>query len=275
MTLASAPHGLRLSAEARGMLPWCIALAASAHVLLLVAMAPAGPRLGGLAGQAAGHAGRPIGVRLLAAESMPRNRTAVLVPAITASGVQPVPLVAADAASAASAPASASEPAASAFAAAPAQDADAAATAATSIPGDAIDGGYVPRPLLSVVPDAIDPVVIATTPEVADIPGRHAGVLSLYIDEQGRVRRIEADEPALPAAMERAAREAFMAARFSPGQVDGHVVRSRLRIEVVFDDDSEPMRMPTAAASAASTASAPRAASGANAARAASGQRSP
>jgi periplasmic protein TonB len=99
---------------------------------------------------------------------------------------------------------------------------------------------FVPRPLLSMPPRAVVPVVVSA-PE-ADIPaGRHSGILSLFIDELGRVRHISADEPLLPPALEQAAREAFMSAQFSPGQVDGVAVRSRQRVEVVFDNTPLPL----------------------------------
>ncbi|SEB12151.1 energy transducer TonB [Variovorax sp. YR216] len=94
---------------------------------------------------------------------------------------------------------------------------------------------YVPRPQLSSVPVAQGPVIIGAPSDVSDLD-RHTAVLSLFIDEDGQVRRIRAEEPRLPEAFEQAAREAFMAARFSPGQVDGKAVKSRVRVEVVFDN---------------------------------------
>lgn len=94
---------------------------------------------------------------------------------------------------------------------------------------------YIPRPLLSVAPVARTPVVIGSPPDETGV-GRHVGILSLFIDEEGRVQHISANEPLLPSAFEQAARDAFMAARFSPGQVDGLAVKSRVRVEVVFDN---------------------------------------
>jgi len=300
VTAADAPRRRRLSSEARGMLPWCIALSAALHVLLLASLAPAGPRLGGLVRHGGGHAGgRPVSVRLVPEKVPAPQRDAARSGSVDeAVGAAQVPVMVAHAASATPAAASASEPAASAKAVAPApasasestlasgsvpvpaQHDYASASAALSAPDAPADGGYVPRPLLSVVPDALAPVIIATSPETADL-GRRVGVLALYIDEQGRVRRIEAEQPALPEAMERAAREAFMAARFSPGQVDGHVVKSRIRVEVVFDDEPLPEPAAADAASGASGATsdsaatpAPRAPS-AVASRASSPQRSP
>jgi hypothetical protein len=94
---------------------------------------------------------------------------------------------------------------------------------------------YVPRPLLTVPPVARTPVIFAA-PEGEMFRGRHVGVLSLFIDEYGQVQRIEADATSLPEAFEQAAREAFMAAQFAPGEIDGAAVKSRVRVEVVFDD---------------------------------------
>jgi hypothetical protein len=94
---------------------------------------------------------------------------------------------------------------------------------------------YVPRPLLSVPPVARSLVILAAPEGQADLT-RHVGILSLFIDEDGRVHHVAADDAALPPAFEQAAREAFMAARFSPGQMDGRAVKSRVRVEVVFDN---------------------------------------
>ena len=254
MSAARAPRRLRLSTEARHMLPWCIALSAAVHVLLLAAVVPAGPRPGGLP-HAASRAARPISVRLIteapAAGIAALSAASAAAPVPEASGVPHV----ATGPDPAPAQASTSEPAS-----APTRGPDSSAVATG--PGDAVDGGYVPRPLLSIAPQPGAPVVIATPPDMVET-GRRVGVLALYIDEQGRVRRIDAEQPVLPPAMERAAREAFMAARFSPGQVDGRVVRSRIRVEVVFDNEPLP------------AAPAARSAPAASAARAASGQRSP
>ena len=98
---------------------------------------------------------------------------------------------------------------------------------------------YVPRPLLTVPPVARTPVIFAA-PEGEIFRGRHVGVLSLFIDEHGQVQRIEADPASLPEAFEQAAREAFMTAQFAPGEIDGAAVKSRVRVEVVFDDTPIP-----------------------------------
>jgi protein TonB len=259
MTAARSPRGaLRLTAEARGMLPWCIALSAAGHVLLLAAVASPEVRVSGLA-QAGRRSVSRIEVRLVTEARAPGERAAVMAPSTQAS--EPPARLSAKA-NPASAPAVHGE----AAVAAPTGEVSSAASGAVSVSAASAETGYVPRPLLTIAPVAKAPVDIVMPSGVVEV-GRRVGVLVLYIDEQGRVRRIEAEPPLLPPAMERAAREAFAAARFSPGQVDGQVVKSRIRVEVTFDAGSLPA---ASAASVASGASAARPASGASAARAAS-----
>jgi hypothetical protein len=93
---------------------------------------------------------------------------------------------------------------------------------------------YIPRAHLTVAPVATRPVILESPPgETANV--RHVGVLLLYIDETGKVQDAIAQEPLLPEAYEHAARAAFMAAQFSPGEFAGRTVKSSLRVEVVFE----------------------------------------
>ncbi len=107
--------------------------------------------------------------------------------------------------------------------------------AATS-PGET--GGnseYIPRPQLSVPPVPQAPVIM--TPPAGSYPlERITGILSLYIDETGKVHHIAASGTPMPPEFEEAARQAFMALTFRPGILDGTPVKSRIRIEVVFDN---------------------------------------
>jgi len=108
------------------------------------------------------------------------------------------------------------------------------APAAAPLAGDDFDG-YVPRPLLSVAP-VLQTAVLLDFPEdsgVAD--GRYTEVLTLYIDETGAVRKVEPEGHDLPPALEAVARAAFLGARFEPGQVEGAIVKSRIRIAVEFE----------------------------------------
>lgn len=253
------------------MLPWCFGLSAAVHVLLLASVASSAPRAAGLM-HAARRSTGPVSVQLITAGAGTPNEAAEIVSSSQASDPRttlPAAPVPASAPIPASTPAPASGPA---LAALPTQS-ESSANDVRPLADDSADGGYMPRPLLTVAPRPEAPVVIAM-PSGAGEVGRRVGVLVLFIDEQGRVRHIEAEPPMLPPAMDRAAREAFGAARFAPGQVDGQVVKSRILVEVAFDGGSLP---------AASGASAPRPASGtstaspasaASTARAASDQRS-
>ena len=93
---------------------------------------------------------------------------------------------------------------------------------------------YVPRRMLSVAPSPIGPVVI-DYPAIRAARDRYVSELSLFIDESGRVSRVRVDGQALPREFEEAARSAFLGVRFQPGQLEGRVVRSRIRVEVSFD----------------------------------------
>ncbi len=99
----------------------------------------------------------------------------------------------------------------------------------------AADGDYLPRDQLTRGPvpqQSIDLVY----PDLAPV-GQFRTVLTLFIDDQGVVRRVrfdEADETGLPPVLEEAARQTFLRSTFTPGELDGRPIRSRLRIEVAY-----------------------------------------
>jgi hypothetical protein len=72
-------------------------------------------------------------------------------------------------------------------------------------------------------------------PPIDDDNGRYVSELTLFLDESGNVVRARVDGPRLPFALEEAARSAFLAARFAPGWLVGETVKSRIRVEVVFE----------------------------------------
>lgn len=67
-------------------------------------------------------------------------------------------------------------------------------------------------------------------------PGRL--LARVLIGEQGSVEHVQIDESDLPSAFEQAAIDAFLQARYTPGQIDGRAVRSQIRIEVTYDGAS-------------------------------------
>lgn len=98
---------------------------------------------------------------------------------------------------------------------------------------------YIPRPQLNVPPVALAPLILGT-PEGRFEPQRIIGILSLYIDENGQVHHVSAHGERMPSAFEEVARQAFMAMTFRPGQLNGQPVKSRIRVEVVFDNTPLP-----------------------------------
>lgn len=112
---------------------------------------------------------------------------------------------------------------------------DAQSRAGENSPPDDFDGSnYIPRSLLTVPPSPLASIVLGV-PEGTFAAERYAGVLSLFIDEEGHVKHVAADGTTLSPEFEQVAREAFMASHFLPGQLEGRSVKSRLRVEVVFD----------------------------------------
>jgi hypothetical protein len=101
------------------------------------------------------------------------------------------------------------------------------------------DATYLPRTALSVTPKALTPVAVAY-PSFDGEVDHYDGEFELFIDETGVVARVIPQTPDLPPILGHAVREAFLAARFAPGQVDGHTVRSRIRIGVTFDSQGPP-----------------------------------
>ena len=221
----------RQIADGRLILLACVGLSLALHGLALAVRAPLVTP--GQATHAPG-AGRPIQARLVSTPEVTTERAESSSPT-TAVTVSPPP----SASRHKPGPSPTQPQTAAQNAQAVPPKADVASRPLIAPPSSAGDNDeYVPRPLLSVAPVAQAPVTLIAPPGDTRM-ARHVGILSLFIDEEGRVQHIAANEPVLPPAFEQAAREAFMAARFTPGEVDGLPVKSRVRVEVVFD--STPM----------------------------------
>jgi hypothetical protein len=95
---------------------------------------------------------------------------------------------------------------------------------------------YVPRPLLSLPPSPQEPVMLVW-PEFQAQAAHYEAVLALYIDETGRVQAARVQGQDLPAPLVEAARLAFEGRRFSPGELQGQAVRSRIFVEISFDQE--------------------------------------
>jgi len=123
----------------------------------------------------------------------------------------------------------------------PQQQASHEAGADTYLSRDAVDQGPQPVSLIQIpYPEGVQAVASnGTTGQV------HTGRLTLYIDENGAVRRVQVNSTELPTPFQEAARNAFLQARFVPGQRQGQAVKVRIDIEVSFDDrDTSPRPTP-------------------------------
>lgn len=117
--------------------------------------------------------------------------------------------------------------------------ADAPASAAAMALTTAVDDEalFLVRSQLDRAPSASGPIDLPY-PESAPL-GHHQAVMTLFIDEQGRVRRVRLDiGQILPPLLEDAARQTFLRSRFEPGIKNGAPVRSRLRVAVEFGADA-------------------------------------
>lgn len=123
--------------------------------------------------------------------------------------------------------------------AAPAPDAAAPVPLQTATRADAESTApapevYHPRSALSLAPRLQGIVDIAFPPEEPQHV-RHEATLAIYIDEHGHVRKVNTVEGELPAVFVQAARNAFLGARFQPGEQHGVAVKSFIHVAVVFE----------------------------------------
>lgn len=93
---------------------------------------------------------------------------------------------------------------------------------------------YHPRSELSLAPRLQGIVDIAFPPEEPEHV-RHEATLAVYIDEHGHVRKITTVQGELPPVFVQAARNAFLGARFQPGELHGQAVKSFIHVAVVFE----------------------------------------
>lgn len=122
----------------------------------------------------------------------------------------------------------------------PSEPVAAEAPEASATIGD--DAPYLPRRLLTVPPTLLGAVDV---PFPEDVPGLVdlKVQITLFIDEDGRVRRIRVDTPQqVHPAFERVLRETWGEARFTPGELHQVPVRSQIRLEVDFEAGARPAR---------------------------------
>lgn len=224
-----------------GRVGWCVLAALGLHAALGLGLFLRTQTLvpGHSAAALGGHAHLASLASMAATGTTMQVRWALSAPSQTTAPATVQPL--ADTA----APAGTAEPVNASRPAGPAMDtplSDATATsptAPTSADSDATFTGYARRDMLDRAPQALGIVQISYPPGVE--PGSvRTGRLTLFIDEAGAVRKVMLVSPAnaqdaLPAPFVEAAREAFLQARFAPGERQGMPVKSRIDVEVSFD----------------------------------------
>lgn len=110
-----------------------------------------------------------------------------------------------------------------------------AAAAREAIAGASFDD-YLSAARLTKRPQVRDPIELPW-PVGQGVPdgALYHGRFRLFIDDQGRVRRILGEGGNLLPPLVQLTLETFQQARFSPGELEGRQVRSWIRIEVTFD----------------------------------------
>jgi hypothetical protein len=93
--------------------------------------------------------------------------------------------------------------------------------------------GYLPRKMLTAGAAPLENLQVKFPAEVPGIVDLRVNI-SLFIDEQGQVRRVRFDTSDIAPGFAAAIRETFGPARFKPGELDGVPVRSQLPLQVEF-----------------------------------------
>lgn len=93
---------------------------------------------------------------------------------------------------------------------------------------------YHPRSKLSAPPVPLQEITVQW-PGERTLSERVAVIFILHIDEHGVVREVIPDTQKSLPGVDEAVKKAFLGAKFSPGRIGGESVRSRIRIEVVFE----------------------------------------
>ncbi|ACB35175.1 TonB family protein [Leptothrix cholodnii SP-6] len=243
----------RATRHPRRLLLICALLSALVHAALLVNWQDGGGRSGGASSRrAVPPSPEPAGistVRLLDGPSAPAVAVAAVEAPAAATAPDPVPETAPIAAPDATPPALPAAPDA-------ATEAGAIARAGRDDDGTGGNGDgddhYLSRSQLDQ-PPAAQAEIALPFPDTAPL-GRYRAVLTLFIDPSGQVQRVRTESDSLPPSLDDAARQAFLAARFTPGMKDGQPVRSRIRVEVLYSTELLPQRSASAGATGGGSA---------------------
>jgi len=125
--------------------------------------------------------------------------------------------------------------------------ADSLSVDATQIPRETVKGSSILPALLPAPPyyfAAKDltqkPLVARDVPAdltliVPDVPAQ-AATLQILINEYGEIDQVIVEDSLLPEVAQKTVVDAFVKARFHPGEINGVPVKSQLRIEIMLED---------------------------------------
>lgn len=106
--------------------------------------------------------------------------------------------------------------------------------ALSSVPAFGEWDAYIPRPLLSKAPQPREAVFLEW-PDFSGEDSHYEAVAALYIDESGLVQAVRLEQGQLPEPLLMTVKQTFEGRRFHPGELQGQAVKSRVYIELSFD----------------------------------------
>jgi len=104
----------------------------------------------------------------------------------------------------------------------------------SSVPAVGEWDAYIPRPLLSKAPQPREAVFLEW-PDFSGEDSHYEAVAALYIDESGLVQAVRLESGQLPEPLLMTVKQTFEGRRFHPGELQGQAVKSRVYIELSFD----------------------------------------
>lgn len=100
------------------------------------------------------------------------------------------------------------------------------------------ESAYLPVSRLTMRPTPVKGIFVPY-PDAARGNGRMSARLVLLIDEDGTVAKVTSIDPQLPAILAESAISAFEHARFHPGRIDDTAVKTRMVVDVEFEDRAQ------------------------------------
>lgn len=85
---------------------------------------------------------------------------------------------------------------------------------------------------------------VVSLPEPSSDQKAGRATFTLFISTLGRAEHVRVEASNLPANIELETKQAFLSARYRPGEIDGRPVNTRLEVEIVLEPPTEPLPVP-------------------------------